>query len=301
LQVDKSIVNRQSSIVNRQSHSALRNPQSALGGIIPDLTWWRGLRQNPVYRRERGGWGRPNPFYDALSRYSPFVLLAVIVLGACAGFGNPALFSGNDALIFAYCLLCLPGMLLSMVTLYGQFMAPALTAPMVTMEVNRGTWDILRTTPQPTRRILLAKLLGALGRLRIWTALLLLSLLQAILIVGSFYLVDASLGGLVWLLGLATLARPWSEILFAGMAGVFFSTLTRSAPAALAGSYGLVATFKLINNSPLWMAVGRGLAWENTAVLLSIVAPTAVYALVTAALWQFIRRRAEWIGANGAP
>ena len=56
-------------------------------------------KQNPVYQRERGGWGKPNQFYDNLSRFSPFVVLGAIVFGVCAGSSNPALLAGNDALL----------------------------------------------------------------------------------------------------------------------------------------------------------------------------------------------------------
>ena len=66
------------------------------------LSWprqWRELKNSPIYQRERGGWGKPNRFYDSLSRYSPFVVMGAILVGVCAGISNPALLAGNDALI----------------------------------------------------------------------------------------------------------------------------------------------------------------------------------------------------------
>ena len=248
--------------------------------------WWRALPQNPIYLRERGSWGKPNPFYDNLSRFSPFVIMGAIIFGLCAGAGNPMLYSGAEEVILFWCLLCLPGALLTMLTIFGSLMAPALTAPSISMEIDRGTWDILRMTPQSTPSILLAKLFGALARLRIWPALFALSLLQGVMLACLMSVFGGETA--VWgvLVGVATTLRPWLEVLFAAFAGMYISTWARSATTALAGSYSGVVAFKIFNSSGLWLGVLGLLGVSETALLLGGTAgPTAVYALATAALW----------------
>lgn len=211
--------------------------------------------------------------------------MGAILFGICAGIGNPGLFSGNDALIAFWCFLCLPGILLSTLTIFGSLMAPALTAPSVSMELNRGTWDILRVTPQPTRLILLAKLFGALARLRIWPVLFALSLLQGLLMACSVSLAAGPAAVWGWLLGIATVLRPWLEILFAAFTGMYVSTRVRSATTALAASYTAVVLFKLFNSSGLWLAVVGLIHPDETAMVVGgSVGPTAVYTLATAAV-----------------
>lgn len=256
------------------------------------IRWWRWyqhLPQNPVYLREKGHWGKPNPFYDNLIRFSPFLLLGGISLGFCAGFGNPAFFNNNDDLFTIWCLLCLPGMLLSMVTLFGSLLAPALTAPMISLERDKGTWDILLTTPQPVFSLLLAKLLGALSRLRIWPVLFVLSLFQGLIIFCSMSLMGGKIT--VWdgLLGLTTVLRPWLEILFAAFTGLLFSTVVRSATMAVSSTYAIVVIFKIFNSGLVWMALMSNQMSDETAVLaIGSVGPTAVYALAIIGLWAGI-------------
>ncbi|MCP4362882.1 MAG: ABC transporter permease subunit [Chloroflexi bacterium] len=258
--------------------------------------WYRALPQNPIYLREKGTWGNPNPFYDNLLRFSPFVLLGVIVLGFCTGFNNPAFFADNDALFAVYCLLCLPGILLSMLTIFGSLMAPALTAPTISMERDRGTWDILRVTPQPTASILLAKLFGALARLRIWPVLFLLSAFQGLIMFCSLTVMGgdtAVWGGIV---GLMTLLRPWLEVLFAAFMGMFVSTAVRSATMALASTYALVVIVRLFNSSGVWLGVASIMSAKDTTMLIaSSVGPTAVYLTAVLGLWGGILYQARRI------
>ena len=269
------------------------------------LAWprqWRELKNSPIYQRERGGWGKPNRFYDSLSRYSPFVVMGAILVGVCAGISNPALLAGNDALIAFWCLLCLPGIVLNGVTLFGMFMAPALTAPTISMELDRGTWDILRVTPLSTRSIILAKLFGALARLRIWPILFALSLLQGLLLTCSFLFAlstepggSAALGGVV--VGVTSAVRPWLEVLFAGFVGMMASTLVKSATTALAASYTAVILTKLFNSSLIWLGVAN--LFDTGDVLpfvMSGLGPTAVYFLAIVGLWVGLRRQADRLG-----
>ncbi|MCA9927172.1 MAG: hypothetical protein KC419_01790 [Anaerolineales bacterium] len=263
--------------------------------------WLRTIRDNPVYRREKGEWGSPNPFYEKLTRYSPFLVIGAIVLGLCAGStSNTALLAGNDELFVFWCLLCLPGMLLSMLTIFATFMAPALTAPAVSLEIDRGTWDILRMTPQPTGAILLAKLLGALARLRIWLLLFLLSLFQGLLITCVSAVSGGELGLWGMALGISTIFRPWVEILFAAFLGMFVSTWVRSATLALVGTYVGILVIKFFNNSVLWLGIGSGVfgVESNSMFVSGTVGPVVVYMLLLPVLALGIVWRAEKIGVE---
>ncbi len=265
---------------------------------------WRELKNSPVYQRERGGWGNPNRFYDSLSRYSPFVIMGAILLGVCAGSSNPALLAGNDVLYAFWCLLCLPGIVLNGVTLFGMFMAPALTAPTISMELDRGTWDILRVTPLTTRSIIMAKLLGALARLRIWPILFALSLLQGLLLTCSFIFTlstepggSAAFSGVI--VGLTAAVRPWLEILFAAFVGMMTSTLIHSATTALAASYTTVFLTKVFNSSLIWLGITSLVGAEETFLFaLSGLGPTAVYVVAIIGLWVGLLRQADRLGTG---
>lgn len=259
--------------------------------------WWtffKSLKQNPVYLREKGSWGRPNPFYETLRRYSPFLVLGAIVLGLCGGISNPLLVAADSEFFFFYCLLCLPGVLLSMLTTFGMFMAPALTAPSISLEMDRGTWDILRLTPQSTADILMAKLFGALARLRIWPVLFVLCLFQ-----GGLILCVAALGPEVFglwgiMMGLVVIFRPWLEIFFAACTGLYVSTWVRSATVALVGAYAAVIIVRALNSSGVWLALSSAFGWESNRLFIGgVVGPTAVYALLIPALLTGVIHRAK--------
>ena len=257
--------------------------------------WVRSLNENPIYLREKGGWGNPNPFYETLRRYSPFVVMGAIVLGLCAG-ANPTLLGTaeeNELFIFM-CVLCLPGAMLSMLTIYGSFMAPALTAPAISMEMDRGTWDILRLTPYSTASILLAKLFGGLSRLPIWKAMLILSGFQGLMLfcVLSFVAGGTAVSG--FFIGLGALIRPWVEVLFAAFIGMYLSTWVRSARYALAGSYTIVVLMKAFSNNVIWLGIWSLLGVNDGGMLTgSILSPALVYGTAVLLLWWGIVRQAN--------
>jgi hypothetical protein len=257
--------------------------------------WVRSLNENPIYLREKGDWGNPNPFYETLRRYSPFVVMAAILFGLCAG-TNPALLgaSQDDELFAFICVLCLPGALLSMLTIYGSFMAPALTAPTVSLEKDQGTWDILRLTPHSTASILLAKLFGGLSRLRIWRVMAVLSVFQALMLfcVLSFAAGSTAVSG--FFIGLGALIRPWVEVLFAAFTGMYLSTWVRSSTYALAGSYTIVVLMKVFSNSGIWLGIWSLLGVNDGGMLTgSILSPAIVYGTAVILLWWGIVRQAN--------
>lgn len=243
--------------------------------------WWRALPQNPIYQREKGGWGQPNPIFTALNRFSPFIVLGALVLGACTGFASPALLTDGDQFAIFWYLLCLPGILLTMITLIASFLAPALTAPSISMERAHGSWDMLRVTPHSTRSIMGAKLFGALARLPIWTVLLLLSALQGVIWFFLAFTLDGRLPYFGVFLAFAVFLRPWLEIFYAALTGLFISTTITSATTALAISYAIILLTKLINSSGAWLLLGQAINSEATTsfLLSSSIGPTAVYAV----------------------
>lgn len=255
--------------------------------------WWRALPQNPIYQRERGAWGKSNPFYDTLTRYSPFVVMGTLLFGVCMGGYSPTFFGGNDDLVITWCLICIPNFLLSALTLYGSLMLPALTAPSISLEVDRGTWDILRMTPQSGQAIILAKMLGAMGRLRVWPLLLGLSVLQGAMIACALTAISEETSmflGVV--MGISAVFRPFIELLLAATWGMIFSITTRSATMALVGSYTGIVLFKLFNSSVLWSIVLTSLGADSNLLLAGTgLGGTAVYATVlfislVVLLWQ---------------
>ncbi|VAW34305.1 hypothetical protein MNBD_CHLOROFLEXI01-4387 [hydrothermal vent metagenome] len=257
--------------------------------------WIRSLKENPIYLREKGEWGNPNPFYEKIRRYSPFVVMGAIVFGLCAGF-NPALYGSaiDNGLFIFVALLCLPGALLSMLTIYGSFMAPALTAPAISMEVDRGTWDILRLTPHSSATILLAKLFGALNRLRIWKAMLILSAFQGFILICALTAFTGQFGLAMLLIGLGTVLRPWVEVLFAAFMGMFISTMVRSSTYALAGSYVCVALMKIFNGSLIWLGIWNLLGVDDLlAVGGGAISPVILYGTAVLLLWWGIVRQAN--------
>lgn len=263
--------------------------------------WWhwiRTLKENPIYLREAGRIGEPNPFYGTIRRYMPFVVIGAIFLGICGGSTNQSfLLNQSDEFFAIWCLVCIPGMLLSMVTIFGSLMAPAITAPSISMELDRGSWDLLRVVPQSTGAILLAKLLGGLARLRIWWILLILSLFQGVVFMFSTFMAVEELR--IWsaFLGLTAVFRPWLEILFAAFTGMFVSTWVRSAPTALIGSYGIILGFRLLNTSLAWFLVVTSLGVNETAAFgLSTAGPILMYTLSLPIMAWGIYKRAETYG-----
>jgi hypothetical protein len=254
----------------------------------------RRLRRHPIYLREHGYWGRPNPLYDRLLAFSPLILFAAIFLGFCSAGLTPFFFSDTNELLALYCLICLPNALISIVSLYGAVMAPALTVPAVAMERNTGTWEILRVTPFPAGEIAFAKLFGALSRLRIWTVLFFLSAIQAASILGIILLSSSELRW--WSLAPAAAAffRPALEIAFAGVAGYALAIQVASDPAALSLAYTIILLGRLVNNTAVWLFIFSKAGLEGTGLTLGgLVAPVILYLAVVLFLIALIIRRAD--------
>lgn len=259
------------------------------------------VQTNPIYLREQGRWGEPNQYYATLLRYLPLIILIVIVLGVC-GYGQAFGVIGlSDQAGFLFALICIPNILIQMLTWVGLIIAPALTAPSVVEEVHRGSWEILRLTPMPTMHVIMAKFLGSLSRLKIWKALLILSIIYAAGTgIGSSALLfnQTGVGSIFWgiVSALMIFLRPWLEIGFAGLTGLTLSLWTSSARASLIGSYGIVIFFRVIlGNIVLWSSIAGAvtLEYEAAALAAGSVSVVLLYLISGTGLFFLMRRRAR--------
>ncbi len=257
------------------------------------LAVWRHRAEHPICRRERGDWGRPHPFHRQILRYAPLVLVGVVILGG-VGFGvNQAALaaSGLDSLAGAFCLLCLPGLIVRLMTVYGAIMAPALTAPSIGGEEAAGTWEMLRATPYSVTEIVAAKFFGAMSEVTNWSIFLFLSAIFGVVTGILGLLVSASPLEAV-AVGLGTAFGPPLSILFAGLLGLAISLRVRDATPALALSYGGLILFRLVNGELVWMAIGQ--AMEGWLVVMSTGPPfTTLIAccVLTVVVLAQVRRR----------
>ena len=254
------------------------------------LAWWRNLPNNPIYQREKGRWGEANPYYSKFKRYAPFFILGAIMLGLCAGYSNPTLLATGNGLGAIWCLLCLPGMVQSIVTWLGSVMAGVMTAPSVCLERTNGTWEILRLVPQSPQAILLAKLFGSLARLQIiWVTLFLLTLIQgAVLLFSSLFIDQLGVGSFAAFL---TLIRPWQDILFTALWGMTLSTWTKSATVALAGTFAGLLVMKGLSSFS-WFMIIWAIQSDSMLLFLPVLGPVLLYGLAIVILLALLPGRA---------
>lgn len=257
--------------------------------------WFRTLKENPIYQREAGLIGEPNPFYKNLRKYTFLVFLLAISLGGCAGVSNRTiLLSADSETAVLWLLICIPGTLISMITFYGMVLAPALTAPALGMELNKGTWEMLRLTPQPLSTVVLAKLFGGLRRLGIWRWLLGLTLFEGVVLFFGGLFFDSWVTMSV-LGGITAVSRPWLEILFSAFLGMYLSTWIQTPSVTLAATYCGILLFRIFNNSILWLAIYGGIIGldEGTTIALGLFSPMIGYIIALVILTYGIIRRAK--------
>ncbi len=274
----------------------------------------RKVRSNPIYYREQGRWGEPNAYFATLMRYLPLILIVVLGLSVFCGSYQLTQFLGiGEAGGILFLLLCLPNIVIQVLTWIGIILAPALTAPSVVEEMDRGSWDILRLTPMPTMEIIVSKFLGSLSRLRIWWALLVVSVIYAIVVglgtsalgaAASFFTSSGTdfqqtdgwqTVGVAVLTTTSTVMRPWLEIGFAGLVGLTLSLWTNSTRAALIGSYATIFVYRTIINT-IVSAITIGLMFQFEyyafAVGTGMFSLNLVYVISGAVLFALLRRRA---------
>lgn len=272
------------------------------------LSFFRSLPHNPVYLRERGRWGQPNRFFGTLSRYSPFVLMGAFIVGICStSYGLPLTMGLNDELIGYWLLVCLPSFAVQIMLFGALVTVPTLTTPLVSTEMEQGTWEILRLTPQPMLDLLLAKLLGALARLKwLWILLLIgtglqaaggvLGMLGVLAFVPNDLTEQINMSVVTLLLSVLLVTRPWAEIAFVALLGLNISTLVRSTRLGLATCYIILFVMRTINGNLVWSIIAIILAESSNNELtfaIMTLTPSLVYMLATAGLLLFLIWRAH--------
>lgn len=242
-------------------------------------TWRARLIAEPIYLRESGHWGTPNPFFDNSRRYVPLVVLLSLVPALCTSISNPTFLSQegfiDDVL---YCLLFLPMFGVTVFSWLGIYLAPAVTVPSLGMERQQRSWELLRLTPFSTSQIIMAKLLGSLKRLRIWPILLVLCFFQALIFGGALLANGEVVAGL--LAGVALLFRPGLDIFFAGLVGVYLAMWIKSIPSALAMAYGMVIVVKIASSILTALVAGLLALVVNSSALvfaLTLLVPMLLY------------------------
>ncbi len=276
--------------------------------------FFQKVRSNPIYLREQGRWGEPNQYFATLMRYLPLIIIVVLGVSIfCGSYQLTQLLGIGEAGGILFLLLCLPNIVIQVLTWIGIVLAPALTAPSVVEEMDRGSWDILRLTPMSTIEIIVSKFFGSLSRLRIWRALMVLSVLYAVVVglgttaLGSAAsLITGSASGLTQTTGwqtvgvavlttASTILRPWLEIGFAGLIGLTLSLWTNSARAALIGSYAVIMVYRMIINTIVWtLVVVLFIEYEFEAMAFGAGAFSLniVYFISGGLLFWLLRRRA---------
>ena len=260
---------------------------------LPALYQWiRRLPANPIYKRERGDWGNPNPIYSKFAQYSPFIIIASLLLGFCGGFQTPY-WQVNEDLFAIYCLICLPSGLMNVLTWYGLVAAPALTAPSIGLEQASGSWEMLLTVLQSRQEIIFAKFFGAMARLKIWRPLLVLGLIQVC--AGSILLMvrinqPADLLGLLVLP--ASILRPILSIFIAGLFGLYLSTWINSPTLTLTATYAGIFTMKFLLWLPSILAIiyfaSANFTFVSTLSIVDTLLQIGIIVTLTILIWRRI-------------
>lgn len=261
-------------------------------------TFLSGIRSHPIYQRERGRWGEVNGYYKRITNYLWLMIFAFPVL-FFTNFLSPFSILGSEQFGFLFITTCLPNLAVQLITWIGLISAPAMTAPAVVEEVQRGSWDILRLTPMPVHEIVIAKLLGGLSHLKIWIPLLVISLIQIVLLLlGLTASVASSLSldsVLPFLMGSASLLlRPWLEIIFAGFIGITISLWAATTRGALISSYAIILIVKIFLSNIVALVVGISLSeigFDLLGAAISVATPILLYtSLIIASIFLIVRR-----------
>ncbi len=225
---------------------------------------WQSVLDHPILRLElrrirRNRWWPGRRFF----------LFYPALLGCALGYGVFLALAESQggqlaALVTGVPVICLLGVVTSLLAFALPWIAPALTASTIARERELGTLDLLRATLLTERSIVLGKLGGCLARL--WPGILALALLAPFQLVGTVaWMGGSGLSGLfaidlgferglswVWgflLTGVVGLLRPWGDLALHAAVGLFVSALSRSPGTAIAVSYGAV----LVARVTLWL------------------------------------------------
>jgi len=165
---------------------------------------WRyqwGAPEDPVFRHEVAGWSYMGLWRSLRRGCLPLVLLLLIGSGGCCGltFLLPLVQSGGlgPESPFLIALAVLMGLFIAgeIVRWITGLLATALTATSISAEVEAETYGLLRLTPIPARRIVLAKFGAAYRQILLPTVIV--SIIRAIGLVGIIGLVIGVVAGAI--------------------------------------------------------------------------------------------------------
>ncbi len=250
-------------------------------------TWRERLFRNPVVLKELRGRMRGARAFIVLTIYlglmSGFVTLVYLVYLSSQTILGPAQGGQIGRALFV----SIVGIELFLVT----FIAPAFASGAISGEVERQTYDLLRTTLLPARSLIAGKLVATLS----YTFLLLLAAIPLQSIAFLF-------GGVSELEVILSFVILMATAILLSAAGVFFSALTRRTLSASVLSYvfALIMVVALPITLLLLMQVVGGLAtaspaWEAVAFYsMGAVIATNPMATLWTTLDLLFQRQVAW-------
>lgn len=128
-----------------------------------------GKVENPVYRRELGGWSQIRLWRDTRRGCLPAIALFLLVMISCCGLSGLA--SGLNTPEFAIILILYLFLAVyitgELVRIGANLLATTLTSTTLSAEVEAQTFTLLRVTNLTPRQIVLGKFGGAIQQLRL--------------------------------------------------------------------------------------------------------------------------------------
>lgn len=220
--------------------------QSRLGALI---------RRNPIALKELRGRMRGNRAFIVLTAYVALMSIFTVVLYFIYTASQTVTLSTTGGVVGKLIFAGLVGIELFLVC----FIAPAFTAGAISGERERRTFNLLRTTLLPARRIVLGKLISAL-------AYIVLLLLVAVPLQSLAFL----MGGISIAEVLLSIELLLVTAIGYGTAGLYFSAVTKRTLTAsiLTYTFALVTTVALPLASLLMLMLTSGLSAFNSSVVM---------------------------------
>ncbi|MFP4105329.1 MAG: ABC transporter permease [Phycisphaerae bacterium] len=216
------------------------------------ISFW----QNPVLIKEF----RTRPMLQAhwLLRAIGFCLIASVLLMFLVVFGIGALAQEGQADTVGMAMTAVGAMMVALILLIG----PAMTSSSICSDLETGVWDLMRTTPIPSWRVVSGKFQSAIIPL----LLLAISMIPALLVLLYF-------NPNIALNLLRILEVTGVTILFIATAGTFFSGLFKRTATATAWTYALVVCMTLLS---LMALIGKELFSDRLLRYVYMLNPVAV-------------------------
>ncbi len=214
------------------------------------IAWW----MNPVLVKEF----RTRPLLQAhtLLRMIGISAILAVVLMFFVSAGVSAMVQESGSAVDSM-IMVVAALLILLLIVIG----PAMTSSAICADRETGVWDLLRTTPLPSWRIVSGKFQAAI------IPLLLLALATAPALAILLYFRPP-----LWPNVLGVLQVAGISVLFVATLGVFFSSLFERTPTATAWTYGVVATMGLVS---LLAGLGGGIFSRRLVRAVFVVNPVA--------------------------